>query len=164
MAKPIEKSIAEKPLQWLLIAGALGTGAYFAFRKLIPSKAERILEDAETDVSESNPFSYTKFLSQTIPAGTSLLKVATARANAKQIYDSLNTWFNDDEDITIGVFSSLSSKVKVAQVCKEFFDMYKRDILEYLKTGAKTFDFGTGGLSREDYQRILTIVSKKPKF
>ena len=164
MAKPIEKSIAEKPLQWLLIAGALGTGAYFAFRKLIPSKEERILEDAETDVSESNPFSYTKFLSQTIPAGTPLLKVANARANAKQIYDSLNTWFNDDEDITIGVFSSLSSKVKVAQVCKEFFDMYKRDILEYLKTGAKTFDFGTGGLSKEDYQRILTIVSKKPKF
>ena len=164
MAKPIEKSIAEKPLQWLLIAGALGTGAYFAFRKLIPSKGERILEDAETDVSEDNPFSYTKFLSQRIPAGTSLLKVATARANAKQIYDSLNTFFNDDEDITIGVFSSLSSKVKVAQVCKEFFDMYKRDILEYLKTGAKTFDFGTGGLSKEDYQRILTIVSKKPKF
>jgi len=164
MAKPIEKSIAEKPLQWLLIAGALGTGAYFAFRKLIPSRDERILEDAETDVSESNPFSYTKFLSQTIPAGTSLLKVASARAAAKQIYDSLNTWFNDDEDITIGVFSSLSSKVKVAQVCKEFFDMYRKDILEYLKTGAKTFDFGTGGLSKEDYQRILTIVSKKPKF
>jgi hypothetical protein len=76
----------------------------------------------------------------------------------------LNTYFNDDEDITIGVFSSLSSKVKVAQVCKEFFDMYKKDILEFLKTGAKTFDFGTGGLSKEDYQRILTIVSKKPKF
>jgi hypothetical protein len=164
MAKPIEKSIAEKPLQWLLIAGALGTGVYFAFRKIIPNRAERILEDAETDVSEDNPFSYTKFLSQTIPAGTSLLKVATARANAKQIYDSLNTYFNDDEDITIGVFSSLSSKVKVAQVCKEFFDMYKKDILEFLKTGSKTFDFGTGGLSKEDYQRILTIVSKKPKF
>jgi hypothetical protein len=164
MAKPIEKSIAERPLQWLLIAGALGTGAYFAFRKLIPSKGERILEDAETDVSKDNPFSYTKFLSQTIPAGTSLLKVANARAAAKQIYDSLNTYFNDDEDITIGVFSSLSSKVKVAQVCKEFFDMYKKDILEYLKTGGKTFDFGTGGLSKEDYQRILTIVSNKPKF
>jgi hypothetical protein len=54
--------------------------------------------------------------------------------------------------------------VKVAQVCKEFFDMYKKDILEFLKTGSKTFDFGTGGLSKEDYQRILTIVSKKPKF
>lgn len=164
MAKPIEKSIAEKPLQWLLVAGVLGTGAYFAFRKLIPGREERILEDAETDVSESNPFSYTKFLSQTIPAGTSLITVAGARAAAKQIYDSLDTYFDDNEDIVIGVFNSLSSKVKIAQVCQQFFNMYKKDILEYLKTGNKTFDFGTGGLSKEDYQRILTIVSKKPKF
>ena len=164
MAKTIEKSISEKPLQWLLVAGVLGTGAYFAFRKLVPEKGERILEDAETDVSENNPFSYTKFLSQTIPPGTPLIKVETARAAAKQIYDSLNTFFNDDEDITIGVFNSLSSKVKIAQVCQQFFNMYNKDILEYLKTGGKTFDFGTGGLSKEDYQRILTIVSKKPKF
>jgi len=160
----IKKSIAERPLQWLLVAGVLGTGAYFAFRKIIPSRDERITEDAETDVSENNPFSYTKFLSQSIPTGTGLFKVATARANAKQIYDSLNTWFDDDEDIVIGVFNSISSKVKVAQVAQAFFDMYKKDILEYLKTGKKTFDFGTGGLSKEDYQRILTIVSKKPKF
>lgn len=164
MAKTIEKSISEKPLQWLLVAGVLGTGAYFAFRKLVPEKGERILEDAETEVSENNPFSYTKFLSQTIPPGTPLIKVETARAAAKQIYDSLNTFFNDDEDITIGVFNSLSSKVKIAQVCQQFFNMYNKDILEYLKTGGKTFDFGTGGLSKEDYQRILTIVSKKPKF
>lgn len=164
MAKTITQSISEKPLQWLLVAGVVGTGAYFAFRKLIPKKEERILEDAETAVSENNPFSYTKFLSQTIPPGTPLLRVETARAAAKQIYDALNTFFNDDEDIVIGVFNSLSSKVKVAQVAQQFFNMYKKDILEYLKTGAKTFDFGTGGLSKEDYQRILTIVSKKDKF
>jgi hypothetical protein len=164
MAKPIEKSIAERPLQWLLVTGVLGTGLYFLAKSLRPNREKRILEDAETDVSKDNPFSYTEFLSQTIPAGTSLLKVETARGAAKQIYDSLNTYFDDNEDICIGVFSSLSSKVKVAQVCKEFFNMYKKDILEYLKTGSKTFDFGTGGLSKEDYQRILTIVSKKPKF
>jgi hypothetical protein len=164
MAKPIEKSIAERPLQWLLVTGVLGTGLYFLAKSLRPNREKRILEDAETDVSKDNPFSYTEFLSQTIPAGTSLLKVETARGAAKQIYDSLNTYFDDNEDVCIGVFSSLSSKVKVAQVCKEFFNMYKKDILEYLKTGSKTFDFGTGGLSKEDYQRILTIVSKKPKF
>ena len=164
MAKAIEKSIAERPLQWLLVTGVLGTGLYFLAKSIRPDKGERILEDAETEVSNDNPFSYTKFLSQTIPPGTPLIKVETARAAAKQIYDSLNTFFNDDEDITIGVFNSLSSKVKIAQVCQQFFNMYNKDILEYLKTGGKTFDFGTGGLSKEDYQRILTIVSKKPKF
>lgn len=164
MAKAIEKSIAERPLQWLLVTGVLGTGLYFLVKSIRPDKGERILEDAETAVSENNPFSYTKFLSQTIPPGTPLLRVETARAAAKQIYDALNTFFNDDEDIVIGVFNSLSSKVKVAQVAQQFFNMYKKDILEYMKTGAKTFDFGTGGLSKEDYQRILTIVSKKDKF
>ncbi len=164
MAKVIEKSIAERPLQWLLVTGVLGTGLYFLVKSIRPDKQDRILEDAETDVSNDNPFSYTKFLSQTIPAGTPLITVAGARAAAKQIYDSLNTFFNDDEDITIGVFNSLSSKVKIAQVAQQFFNMYNKDILEYLKTGGKTFDFGTGGLSKDDYQRILTIVSKKPKF
>lgn len=164
MSKAIEKSIAERPLQWLLVTGVLGTGLYFLVKSIRPDKGERILEDAETSVSENNPFSYTKFLSQTIPAGTPLLKVETARAAAKQVYDALNTYFNDNEDIVIGVFNSLSSKVKVAQMCQQFYNMYKKDILEYLKTGNKTFDFGTGGLSTEDYQRILTIVSKKDKF
>lgn len=164
MAKAIEKSIAERPLQWLLVTGVLGTGLYFLVKSIRPDKGERILEDAETSVSENNPFSYTKFLSQTIPAGTPLLRVETARAAAKQVYDALNTYFNDNEDIVIGVFNSLSSKVKVAQMCQQFYNMYNKDILEYLKTGNKTFDFGTGGLSTEDYQRILTIVSKKDKF
>ena len=63
-----------------------------------------------------------------------------------------------------GVFSSLGSKIKVAQVCEKFYIIYKRDILQYLKSGNKSFDFGTGGLSDEDYQRVLTIVKNKPKF
>ena len=70
----------------------------------------------------------------------------------------------DDADIVIGIFSSLGSKVKVAQVAEKFFVIYGKDILQYLKKGNKTFDFGSGGLSDEDYNRILTIVNNKPKF
>ncbi len=164
MSKAIEQSIADRPLQWLLVAGVVGTAAYFGLRKLAPNKEKRITEGAETEVSEDNPFSFTKFLSQRIPAGTPLLKVANAQSYAKQIYDALNTYFDDNEDIVIGAFNSLGSKTKVAQVCQQFYNIYKKDILEYLKTGNKTFDFGSGGLSKEDYQRILTIVSNKPKF
>jgi len=164
MSKAIEQSIADRPLQWLLVAGVVGTAAYFAFKKIKPNRTERIREGAETEVSKDNPWSFTEFLSQTIPPGTPLLRVATAQASAKQIYDSLNTYFDDNEDVCIGVFSSLSSKTKVAQVCQQFYNMYKKDILEYLKTGNKTFDFGTGGLSTEDYNRILTIVNNKDKF
>jgi hypothetical protein len=164
MSKAIEQSIADRPLQWLLVAGVIGTAGYFAYKQIRPSKTKKIIEGAELEVSEDNPFSYGKYLAQKVPVGTQLLTWNTASNSAKQIYDSLNSYFSDSPDICIGVFNSLSSKIKVAQVCEKFYTIYKRDILEYLKNGNKTFDFGTGGLSNEDYQRILTIVSNKPKF
>lgn len=164
MSKAIEQSIADRPLQWLLIAGVVGGAGYLAYKQIKPSLKKRIVEGAELDVSEDNPFSYAKFLSQKVPIGTQLLTFNNAAQSAKQIFDSLNSYFNDSEDICIGVFNSLGSKIKVAQVCEKFYVIYKRDILQYLKTGNKSFDFGTGGLSNEDYQRVLTIVSNKPKF
>jgi hypothetical protein len=36
--------------------------------------------------------------------------------------------------------------------------------LEYLKNGKKTFDFGTGGINSEQYNRIIENVKRKPKF
>lgn len=164
MAKAITQSIADKPLQWLLIAGVVGTGAYFLVKKIAPSKIMKIVEGAETEVSADNPFSYSVFLKQNIPTGTQLLTFNSAAQYAKKVYDALNTYMFDDADIVIGIFSSLGSKVKVAQVAEKFFVIYGKDILQYLKKGNKTFDFGSGGLSDEDYNRILTIVNNKPKF
>jgi hypothetical protein len=164
MSKAIEQSVADKPLQWLLVAGVVGTAGYLAYKQINPSKIKKIIEGAETEVSTDNPFSYSAFLKQKIPANTQLLKFNTAATYAKRIYDSLNTYFFDDEDILIGVFSSLGSKLKVAQVAEKFFVIYGKDILEYIKNGNKTFDFGTGGISNEDYKRILQIVDNKPKF
>jgi hypothetical protein len=164
MADIVTKSVADKPLQWLAVVGIIGAGGYFLFKKAYKSKSERLQESSETSVSTENPFSYDKFLSQSIPDGTNLLTWNQANAYAKTIYDSLNTYFNDSEDVCIGTFKAIPSKVKVAQVCRNFYGLYKRDILEYLKKGNKTFDFGTGGLSDYSYQQILTIVNNKPKF
>lgn len=164
MARAITQSIADRPLQWLLIAGVVGGAGYLAYKQIKPSKIKKLIEGSETDVSEDNPFSYSKFLGQKVPVGTQLLTFNNSAQSAKQIYDSLNSYFSDSEDICIGVFNSLGSKIKVAQVAEKFFIIYKKDILQYLKNGNKTFDFGTGGLSNEDYQRVLTIVNNKPKF
>lgn len=164
MSKAIEQSVADKPLQWLLVAAAVGTAGYFAFKDVIPSRAETLEKNAETSVGPSNPFSYSAFLTQKIPVGTSMLRVVTAGEKANLIYKSLDTWITDSPDIIIGVFNSLKNKVQVAQVAQAFYQMKGRDILVYLKNGNKFFDFGTGGLSDNDYQRILTIVSNKPKF
>jgi len=164
MSKAITQSVADKPLQWLLVAGVVGTGAYFLVKKIAPSKIKKIVEGAETEVSKENPFSYAEFMKQTIPANTNMLTFNAAAQYAKKVYDALNTYFFDDADIVIGIFSSLGSKLKIAQVAEKFFVIYGKDILQYLKKGNKTFDWGTGGLSDEDYNRILTIVNNKPKF
>ena len=164
MAGIVTKSVADKPLQWLAVVGIVGVGAYLISKKLYKSKSERLAESSETSESIDNPWSYNKFLSQNIPDGTSLLTWSQANSYAQTIYESLNTYFDDSEDICIGAFKSIPSKLKVAQVCRNFYLIYKKDILTYLKEGNKTFGFGSSGLSDADYNQILTIVNNKPKF
>lgn len=158
------ESIAQKPLQWLVVGGAI---IYFGgkfIKGIIPSGENLRKGAAETTTSADNPWSANAFMSQKIPVGTNLINSKGQAQKAKLIYDSLNTYFVDDADIVIGVFASLPSKVQVAQVVQYFENYYKRNMLEYLKDGKKTFDFGTGGLSQEAYNRILENVKRKPKF
>ena len=156
--------MAQKPLQWLVVAGAV---IYFGgkfIKNVIPSGANIRKDEAETATTIENPWSANTFLAQKIPAGTKLLKAASAYDRAKKIYDALNTYFVDEADIVVGVFAALPSKIQVAQVVKSFESKYNRNILEYLKNGKKTFDFGTGGISDALYNRILENVKRKPKF
>ena len=160
----IADSIAQKPLQWLVVTGAV---VYFGgkfIKNIIPSGVNLRKEAAETSTSAENPWSFNSFLAQKVPAGTKMLLAANAYKEAKKIYDALNTYFVDDADIVIGVFTALPSKIQVAQVAKSFSDYYKRDILEYLQNGKKTFDFGSGGINNEQYNRIIENVKRKPKF
>jgi hypothetical protein len=149
----------------LIVAGAV---VYFGgkfIKNAIPSGVNLRKEEAETSTSAENPWSYKLFLSgNKIPAGTNLLTAAKAYEQAKKVYDALNTYFTDNADMVVGVFAALPSKVQVAQVVKSFESFYKRNILEYLKSGKKTFDFGTGGISEELYNRIIENVKRKPKF
>ena len=160
----IVESISQKPLQWLVVAGVV---VYFGQKflgKLVKTGEERRTETAETSTSKDNAFSFKTFLAQKIPTGTKLLTAAGAFQNAKQVYEALNVKFSEDEDIAIGVFTSLPSKTQVAQVAQAFYNFYKKDILYYLKNGNKLVDFGTGGLSDSEYARVIDNVSRKPKF
>lgn len=160
----ISDSIAQKPLQWLVVAGAV---IYFGgkfIKNVVPTGDNMRKEEAETTTSVDNPWSATTFLAQKIPVNTNLITAAGAFQLAKKVYDSLNTYFYDDADIAVGVFTALSSKIKVALVVKSFEAFYGRNILEYLKNGNKTFGFGTGGINTEEYNRIIENVKRKPKF
>jgi hypothetical protein len=160
----IADSIAQKPLQWLVVTGAIVYFGSRAIGKIVKTADEREQERAETTTGVDNPWSFSAFLGQKIPKDTKMMFAANAFKEAKKIYDALNTYFVDDADIVIGVFTALPSKVQVAQVAKSFSDYYKRDILEYLKNGKKTFDFGSGGINTEQYNRIIENVKRKPKF
>lgn len=160
----ITESIAQKPIQWLVVGGAVLYFGSKAIGKLITTADERKKEEAETTTSSSNPWSATAFLNQKIPVGTKLLTAAQAYTESTKVFKALDTFFVDDADIVVGVFAALPSQVQVAQVVKSFEAYYKRNILEYLKSGKKTFDFGTGGISAELYNRIIENVRRKPKF
>ena len=161
----ITESISQRPIQWLIVAGTI---IYFGgkfIKNVIPSGENLRKEEAETATSTDNPWSANTFLNQpNIPKTAKFLKADAAYKEAKKVYDALNTYFVDDADIVVGVFAALPSKLQVAQVVKSFEAYYKRNILEYLKNGKKTFDFGTGGISTELYNRIIENVKRKPKF
>jgi hypothetical protein len=165
-AKPsgIVESISQKPLQWLVVAGVVVYFGSKALGKLVTTGAESRTSTAETTTSKENPFSFKTYLAQSIPKTAKLLTAKGAYQNAKQVYDALDVTWNEDEDIAIGVFTALPSKLQVAQVAQSFYTYYKKDILDYLKNGNKTIDFGTGGLSNAAYQRVIDNVTRKPKF
>jgi hypothetical protein len=167
-AKPsgIVESISQKPLQWLVVAGVV---VYFGQKflgKVITTGSESRTSTAETSTSTSNPFSFKAFLGQKIPKDTKILSALGSYKAAKQIYDALDVNWTEDEDIAVGVFTALPSKVQVAQVAQSFYNYYKTDILEFLKNGNKTFDFFgvTSGISDAKYQRVIDNVTRKPKF
>ena len=161
-----QESVAQKPIQWLVVGGVVAYVAYKLIDKAIVSGQERDVITAETKSSASNPWQYAFFLQKNIPQkGTNILSSKGAYNAAKQIYDELNSWFVDDDDVVVGVFSSLNSKYKVAQVAQAFNQYFKSDILTYMKEGRKFASFGlTGGISKENYDKIIAQVERKPLY
>ena len=162
----IKQSVANKPIQWLIVAGVVGYFGYKALKELIKTGDEKKGESAE-ESSVGNPWAFDTFLDwPNVPKGTKILTYEQAEAKAQMVFDSLNTYFKDNEDVVVGVFTQLPSKLQVAQVANVFYNKVSkgRDLLTYLKNGNKTFDFWTGGLSDTNYQRIINNVAKKPKY
>ena len=161
----ISQSVAERPLQWLIVAGFVGYFGYKILKDLVRTGDEKKAADAETS-SQNNPWAFETFLDWSkVPKGTKILQYEEAKAKAKIIFDALNTYFKDSEDIVVGVFAALPSQLQVSQVANAFYyNNNFRDLLTYLKNGNKTFDLWTGGISQEKYDRIIANVAKKPKY
>lgn len=158
------QSVATRPIQYLLVVGAI---VYFGgkfLKGVIPTGENLRKDQAETSTSKDNPFSYQAFLTQkNIPKNTNLITAAGAYKYAKQVYEALNVYIDENEDVAIGVFKVIPSKIQMAQVAQSFYNYYKIDILSYIKNGNEKNKF-RGGLSENDYNLVLANVNKKPKF
>lgn len=157
----ISESIAKRPIQWLIVGAAI---IYFGSKVFKAIGEGKNTETAETS-STGNPWAFNNFLDWSkVPKGTNILQYDDAVAKARQIYNALDVIAYENEDIVVGVFTSLPSKLQVAQVAKVFYDWYGKDILTYMQQGNKTLSFFTGGLSEQNYNRIIENVNRKPKF
>lgn len=165
-SKTIGQSIADKPIQWLIVAGVVGYFGYKILKGVIKTGDEKKSGGAEESTA-GNPWAFESFLEwDKVPKNTKRLTYEQATAKAQQVFDALNTYFYDSEDIAVGVFTQLPNQLQVAQVANAFYNVVSkgRDLLSYLKEGNKTFDFWTGGLSDANYQRVINNVARKPKY
>ena len=162
----ISQSVANKPIQWLIVAGVVGYFGYKILKDVIKTGDEKKSGGAEESTT-GNPWAFESFLDWAkVPKNTKILTYDQATAKAQQVFNALNTYFDDSEDIAVGVFTQLPNQLQVAQVANAFYNVVSkgRDVLTYLKEGNKTFDFWTGGLSDANYQRVINNVARKPKY
>ena len=162
----ISQSVANKPIQWLIVAGVVGYFGYKILKDVIKTGDEKKSGGAEESTT-GNPWAFESFLDWAkVPKNTKILTYDQATAKAQQVFNALNTYFDDSEDIAVGVFTQLPNQLQVAQVANAFYNVVSkgRDVLTYLKEGNKTFSFWTGGLSDANYQRVINNVARKPKY
>ena len=146
---------------------AVAAGIYlFAVRPLLQkfgiakTQEDRLIETQSALPNNKNPFSPTFW--KTGPAGTKILKIEPASQMAAKIYFAMGN-FSDDESAIYGVFRSLSTQSQVSFIAMRFQDMYKIDLLEYLKRGRNQFN-PASGLNAEELAVVLNIVNKLPKY
>ena len=149
--------------QLLLYGGGLLI-AYFGILRPILQKlgiqntqADITVANQQNQSNATNPFSpvYWKTVS-----GASLLKKAYTDQLAKQIYDALG-YFSDDEAAVTSVFRLMKHKTNVSWLADVFQQNYRTDLFDFMKNG-KGF-LPQAGLSSIDLNEIITLVNKLPK-
>jgi hypothetical protein len=93
------------------------------------------------------------------------LTSATAQALAKKIYDSVSFWNLTDktEDIQYA-FSTVAYKTQVAQIAATFQQMYKKDLLTFLKYDIDKYGATSGAKHAAIVSTILNKVKNLPAY
>jgi hypothetical protein len=91
--------------------------------------------------------------------GGTIFTRAAAEQYAKKIYDALS-WYNDDINTILGVFSQVKTKSQVSFLSDIFFQKYGYDLLNYLYFGAGRL--WIDGLNDENINRVISYTDKLP--
>jgi hypothetical protein len=159
----------DKKTENLLIkVGIIGV-AYFVILKPILNKLgitksdiDRTIENQENKGNKENPFSPLFYKSAPPKTIMKLLTIATAESYAKQLYDAMGV-FGDDESKVYGVFRNLKTQSQLSFLAEIFQRKYKMDLLDYLKRGYSNIN-PASGLNNDEMNTVLSIVNKLPKY
>jgi hypothetical protein len=156
-----------KENQKLIIYGGAVLLAYFGVLRPIlnklgitKSKEAKTIDEQENKTNKENPFSPVFY--KLSPSGSKLLTGKSADYFAKQIYDAMGV-FGDDEAKIYGVFRSMKTQSQVSFLAERFQVLYKTDLLDYLKRGYSNWNTASG-LNANELNQVITIVNKLPKY
>jgi hypothetical protein len=156
MAKQIDQKT-------ILTIGAVGLGIYILYKPIkalfdtfgiTQSATAEAVQQAQTSGAKS-PFSplYWRGI-----RGAYLIPVSQANAKAKAIFDSI-TYFGNDYSKILAIFKTLNYKTQVSFLAQQFQALYKKDLLEYLRSG-KSSRLVQNALSENKIQTIIDFVNK----
>jgi len=169
-AEGILSQIKKRPLLTTILVGGIGYFGYkFINKKVTEVRQEGRVDTADTQgaaVSNVSPFNYAAFDNYWIagkryPVGYKIFTDASVRGIAKNIYDAMG-YITDDENVIKAQIKRCNSKVKVSQLSKMFTQIYKRDLITFLRDGVGVRP--NAGLSKEILDEVLKYVNSLPTF
>jgi hypothetical protein len=125
------------------------------------SQATQNIDNIFTAPPNINPWS-PDFWRYGPPSQTRILTAEAADSYAKQIYDAIN-WYGDDEEKIFAVFRSMPTQSCVSYLAMTFRDKYGKDILSFLR-GGSWYQPGADGLSDAELDKVNSIVLSLPKY
>ena len=145
----------------LIVAGVglLAWAVYKPIRELFntfgitQSKVEQNVQQAQS-IGIKSPFSpiyWTQF------KNAKLIPIANADAKAKAIENAI-TWTGPNFAYILAIFKTLTYKTQVSFLAQRFQLLYKKDLLDYLKSGKSTF-FMQNALRDNQLQTIIDFVN-----
>lgn len=147
----------------IVTVGAVGLGIYILYKPIkalfdtfgiTQSQTSQAVTTLQTSGAKS-PFSplYWKSVRKAF-----LIPQANVTAKAKAIHDSINYLGNDYARI-LAIFKTLTYKTQVSFLADKFAQMYKSDLLDYLRNGKSNFLIHNA-LSDNQVQTIIDLVNK----